>query len=76
MLVSGVASVWAWKQFEILEDYYEGSLGILVGLGVYAVGTMLARGRAWSGQSRPNDRHGRWRDMRRHQGEGPGASGF
>ena len=43
MLVSGVASVWVWKQFAILGDYYEGALGILVGLAVYAVGSRFAR---------------------------------
>jgi len=48
MLVVGVGSVWLWKQFSILADYYEGILGILLGLAVYGVGRWLgwARGPA------------------------------
>jgi SSS family transporter len=41
MVLGGVASVWGWKQFEILSDYYEGAIGILVGLLVFGVGTLL-----------------------------------
>ena len=41
MLVAGVASVWVWKAFPILSDYYEGALGIVLGLMLYAVGRRL-----------------------------------
>jgi len=41
MLVAGVGSVALWKQVPILADYYEGALGILVGLAVYGIGRRL-----------------------------------
>ena len=45
MMVAGVTCVWGWKQFAVLSDYYEGALGIVVGLCVYGVGAQLARWR-------------------------------
>lgn len=42
MMLSGVGCVWLWKQLPILQDYYEGMLGILVGFAVYGFGTMFA----------------------------------
>jgi Na+/proline symporter len=41
MVVGGVASVWGWKQFAVLSDYYEGAIGILVGLLVFGIGSLI-----------------------------------
>ncbi len=52
MVVSGVACVWGWKQFELLSDYYEGALGIGVGLGIYVLASLKSRSRR-AAPSRP-----------------------
>ncbi len=38
MLVSGVATVYAWKSVPVLADYYEGMLAVIVGFAVYGIG--------------------------------------
>ncbi len=41
MLVSGVAAVYAWRSVDVLGDYYEGMLGIVLGFAVYGIGRAL-----------------------------------
>ncbi len=42
MTVVGVVAVFLWKGIDILSDYYEGALAILLGFATYAVGRRLS----------------------------------
>ena len=41
MMLTGMTGVYVWLQFDILSAYYEGTLAICAGFGVFAVGKML-----------------------------------
>jgi sodium/proline symporter len=56
MTLVGVATVFLWTRVDILSDYYEGALAILLGFATYAIGQRLgttsARSRAASAADR------------------------
>lgn len=41
MMLVGVAAVFFWKRIDVLSDYYEGALAILLGFATYAIGRRL-----------------------------------
>jgi len=41
MMLTGVVGVYGWLQFDLLSAYYEGTLAILAGFAVFAIGRLL-----------------------------------
>lgn len=59
MVIAGVSCVWLWKQLAGLSDYYEGTIGILMGLAVYAAATRLLPDSTEDPHAQATDRAGR-----------------
>ncbi|MEE4360476.1 MAG: sodium/proline symporter [Pseudomonadales bacterium] len=51
MMFVGVATVYAWKQFPLLADFYEGMAGVLAGLAVFGLGRLMGLARSASGET-------------------------
>ncbi len=53
MSVVGVAAVYAWRSVDLLSDYYEGALAIVLGFATYGVGRWLGLAQSTSRRTEP-----------------------